>query len=182
MPHGQKRQHRLIVSKPIFVRPVIREPEIPAELRAETATLGQISMMQIGPDQGAFMGLLVKLIGARRYLEIGVFTGYSSLAVALALPADGQVTALDVSEEFTSTARRYWAKAGVANRIDLKLAPAAESLAALKRQGVRYDMAFIDADKTNYDLYYEACLDLDPAGRFDRHRQCALERHGRRSG
>lgn len=138
----------------------VREPEILARLRAETAKLGRISGMQIGPDQGAVMGLLAKLIGARRYLEIGVFTGYSSLSMALALPADGRITALDVSEEFTSIARRYWKEAGVADRIDLKLAAAAVSLAELKAKGARYDMAFIDADKSNYDLYYEYCLEL----------------------
>ena len=144
-----------------YIRQVgVREPELLARLREETAVMGRISGMQIGPDQGAIMGLLAKLIGARRYLEIGVFTGYSSLSVALAMPADGHVTALDVSEEFTSVARRYWAEAGVAKRIDLKLAPAGDSLAALKSQNARYDMAFIDADKSNYDLYYEACLEL----------------------
>jgi predicted O-methyltransferase YrrM len=139
----------------------VREPDILARLREETAKLPE-SMMQISPDQGAFMALLVKLIGARRILEIGVFTGYSSLAMAIALPEDGTITALDVSKEWTSIARRYWAEAGVEHKIDLLLAPATESLGRLIEAGQseRFDFAFIDADKTNYPEYYESALRL----------------------
>ena len=139
----------------------LREPAILAELRAETARM-PVSAMQIAPEQGQFMALLVELIGARRTLEIGTFTGYSALCVALALPADGTVTACDVSEEYTAVARRYWAKAGVAGKIDLRLAPAVQTLDALLAEGRAgsYDFAFIDADKTGYDAYYERCLAL----------------------
>ncbi len=138
-----------------------REHPVQAELRAATAGMKH-ALMQIGPDQGAFMAMLVKLIGARRTLEIGVFTGYSALSVALALPADGRIVAYDVSEEWTSIARRYWEKAGVAGKVDLRLAPALETLDALLAQGEsgRFDFAFIDADKKNYPAYYERCLAL----------------------
>lgn len=129
-------------------------------LKAETATMGAIGGMQITAEQGAFMALLAQLMGARTYLEIGVFTGYSSLALALALPEDGRITALDVSEAFTAVARRHWIAAGVDHKIDLRLAPALDSLADLARAGARFDMAFIDADKPNYDAYYEAVLGL----------------------
>ena len=118
--------------------------------------------MQIAPEQGQFMALLVQLMGARRTLEVGVFTGYSSLAVALALPADGTILACDVSEEFTAVARRYWKEAGVDNMIDLRLKPALETLRELlaeRRQGT-FDMAFIDADKSNYEGYYECAMEL----------------------
>lgn len=144
-----------------MARETLREPALLAELRAETARM-PMSNMQIGPEQGQFMGLLVELIGARRALEIGTFTGYSALCVALALPADGRVTACDISEEYTSVARRYWAKAGVADKIDLRLAPAVETLDALLAEGRAgtYDFAFIDADKTGYDAYYERSLTL----------------------
>jgi len=138
----------------------VREPEILARLRAETARMGQVSRMQIGADQGALLAMLARLAGVRRHLEIGVFTGYSALAVALALPADGRITALDVSEEFTTVGRRYWAEAKVADRIDLRLRPARDSLDDLLAKGDVFDMAFIDADKPNYDHYYEACLKL----------------------
>ena len=139
----------------------VREPEVLRRLREETSRLPQAGM-QISPDQGAFMALLVELLGARRCLEVGVFTGYSSLAVALALPSGGHVTACDVSEEWTSIARRYWEEAGVAERIDLRLAPALETLEGLIADGREstYDFAFIDADKRNYDLYYERSLSL----------------------
>jgi predicted O-methyltransferase YrrM len=142
-----------------------REHPVQAELRAATAGMKH-ALMQIGPDQGAFMAMLVKLVGARRTLEIGVFTGYSALAVALALPADGRVVACDVSEEWTAVARRHWEKAGVAGKIDLRLAPALETLDRLVANGEagRYDFAFIDADKTNYAAYYERCLTLLRAG------------------
>ena len=118
--------------------------------------------MQIGADQGALLALLAKLVGARRAIEIGTFTGYSALAVASALPADGKLICCDVSEEWTSVARRYWQEAGVAGRIELRLAPATDTLAALLTQGgaETFDFAFIDADKANYDAYYEAALAL----------------------
>jgi predicted O-methyltransferase YrrM len=141
------------------------EHPVLAELRAETAQVEHAGM-QIGADQGALMALLVKLLGARRCIEVGVFTGYSSLAVALALPAGGRLVACDVSEEWTAIARRYWQKAGVADRIDLRLAPASDTLAALIGRGESgtYDFAFIDADKTGYRDYYEKCLTLLRAG------------------
>lgn len=139
----------------------VREHPVLAELRAATAGMKQ-GGMQIGPDQGALMQLLVKLLGAKRTIEVGVFTGYSSLAVALALPADGRLVACDVSEEWTSMARSYWEKAGVAGKIDLRLAPATQTLDALVAAGDagRYDFAFIDADKSAYREYYERCLVL----------------------
>jgi predicted O-methyltransferase YrrM len=118
--------------------------------------------MQISPDQGQFMALLVQLMGARRCIEIGTFTGYSTLAVAQALPADGRIVACDVNAETTAVAWRYWQEAGVAERIDLRLAPALETLDALIAEGEAgsYDFSFIDADKTNYDPYYERSLEL----------------------
>ena len=139
----------------------VREHPALAELRAETASQKH-SGMQIGSDQGQFMALLVKLIGARRCIEVGVYTGYSSLAVALALPDDGRIVACDVSEEWTTIARRYWKKAGVAHKVDLRLAPALETLDQLLAKGGAggYDFAFIDADKGNYLAYYERCLKL----------------------
>jgi len=138
----------------------VREPQILAELRAETAKL-PMAMMQIGPEQGQFMALLVRLIGARNIVEVGTFTGYSSLAMALA-SKDAKITCCDISEEFTAIARRYWAKAGVAERIDLKLGPAADTLQGLIDRGAKgkVDFAFIDADKTNYERYYELVLEL----------------------
>jgi predicted O-methyltransferase YrrM len=143
----------------------VREHPVLAELRAETAKLPQ-AVMQIGADQGQFMALLARLTGARRCLEVGVFTGYSSLSVALALPEDGRIVALDVSEEWTAIARRYWKKAGVERKIDLRLGPALDALDALVAQGQsgRFDFAFIDADKANYLGYYERCLELVRAG------------------
>jgi predicted O-methyltransferase YrrM len=138
----------------------LREPEILRRLREETAVLPRASM-QISPEHGQFMALIVQLMGARRALEVGVFTGYSSLAVALALPADGQIVACDVSEEYTNVARRYWKEAGVAHKIDLRLAPALETLLGLIAKGEHgFDFAFIDADKTNYEGYYEHALEL----------------------
>ena len=118
--------------------------------------------MQIGPDQAALFALLVHATGVRRALEIGTFTGYSALAVASALPADGKLITCDVSEEWTRIAQRYWAEAGLSNRIELRLGPAAETLAALRREGAAesFDFAFIDADKESIDAYYEACLTL----------------------
>ncbi|MTJ30402.1 class I SAM-dependent methyltransferase [Aphanizomenon sp. UHCC 0183] len=139
----------------------LREPAILTQLRQETAQIPR-SIMQISPEQGQFMALLIKLIGAKKTLEVGVFTGYSSLVVALALPADGKIVACDVSEEYTSVARRYWQEAGVADKIDLHIAPALETLDKLLTAGEAetFDFAFIDADKSNYDNYYEQCLEL----------------------
>ncbi len=139
----------------------LREPEILRRLREETATLPAAGM-QISPDQGQFMALLVRLMGARRCIEVGTFTGYSALAVMLALPPDGRLIACDVNEKTTAVARRYWQEAGVAERIDLRLAPAVETLDALIAAGGAgtYDFVFIDADKTNYDSYYERALTL----------------------
>jgi caffeoyl-CoA O-methyltransferase len=139
----------------------LREPPLLLALREETAALTQRSM-QISPEQGQFMALLTRLIDARRCLEVGVFTGYSSLATALALPEGGHLVACDVSEEWTSVARRYWQQAGVAHKIRLHLAPAVDTLDALLVQGQAgtFDFAFIDADKTNYLEYYERTLAL----------------------
>jgi predicted O-methyltransferase YrrM len=139
---------------------VVREHPALRDLREETARLPN-ARMQIGPEQGELMHLLARTIGARRYLEIGVFTGYSSLAMALALPVDGYILACDVSDEYTAVARRYWAQAGVAGKIDLRLAPALETLAQVRAGGVDpFDIAFIDADKRNVEAYYEAALTL----------------------
>lgn len=139
----------------------LREHPEQAALREATRTHPR-GRMQISPEQGQLMALLVKLIGARRCIEIGVFTGYSALAVALALPADGHILACDVSDEFTSVGRPYWARAGVAQKIELVLAPALATLDARLASGEAgtYDFAFIDADKANYDGYYERCLEL----------------------
>jgi predicted O-methyltransferase YrrM len=133
----------------------VREHPALARLRERTAPM-PMSQMQIGSEQGAFMGLLVRLIGAKRILEIGTFTGYSSTAMALALPADGRLTCLDVSQEWTDIAREAWADAGVAGKVELILAPATEILSTLDDDA--FDMAFIDADKPGYDTYYEECL------------------------
>ncbi|MCI0683035.1 MAG: class I SAM-dependent methyltransferase [Gemmataceae bacterium] len=138
-----------------------RETPLQRQLRAETAGLPG-SQMQIGPDQGALLAMLVRLMGARRALEIGVYTGYSALAVAAALPEDGKLVACDVSVEWTSIARRYWEQAGLASRIELRLGPALATLDVLLREGAAdsFDLAFIDADKREYDAYYESCLRL----------------------
>lgn len=139
----------------------LREPEVLTALRQATAT-HPMSRMQIAPEQGQFMALLVQLIGAKKTLEVGVFTGYSSLAVALALPEFGKVIACDVSEEYTAIARQYWEKAGVAHKIDLSIAPAIDTLNHLIATGQTgtFDFAFIDADKSNYNQYYEKSLQL----------------------
>jgi caffeoyl-CoA O-methyltransferase len=139
----------------------VRQPDILRRLREQTAS-HPYSTMQISPEQGQFMALLVQLIGAKKTLEIGVFTGYSSLSVALALPPDGKIIACDVSEEYTSIARRYWQEAGVAEKIDLRIAPALDTLAQLLASGEQetFDFAFIDADKENYQEYYEQSLKL----------------------
>jgi len=139
----------------------LRESDLQRRLREETAR-DPMARMQISPEQGQFMALLARLMGARRCVEVGVFTGYSSLAVALALPVDGSIVACDVSEEWTAVARRYWAEAGVAHKIELRLAPALETLDSLHASGGAgtFDLAFIDADKTNYLGYYERALGL----------------------
>jgi predicted O-methyltransferase YrrM len=145
-----------------YIRKVtLREPEVLERLRAETAKL-PMGMMQISPEQGQFMGLLMHLIGAKRTLEVGVFTGYSSISVAMALPDDGKIIACDVSLEYTAMARRYWREAGVESKIDLRIAPAVETLDGLLADGHAgsFDFAFIDADKDNYDHYYERALKL----------------------
>jgi caffeoyl-CoA O-methyltransferase len=139
----------------------LREPEVLQRLREETALHPQAEM-QISPEQGQFMGLLARLIGARKCLEVGVFTGYSALAVALALPFDGRLVACDVSEEFTSIGRRYWREAGVERIIRLELGPALGTLDALiaDGEGETFDFAFIDADKPSYGDYVERTLAL----------------------
>ena len=139
----------------------LREPALLARLREETSAL-PAARMQIAPEQGQFMAMLVRLLNAREILEIGTFTGYSALAMALALPPDGRIVACDINDEWTAIGRRYWREAGVAERIDLRLAPALQTLEALLADGGqdRFDFAFIDADKTGYRAYYEACLKL----------------------
>jgi caffeoyl-CoA O-methyltransferase len=143
------------------VRVGVREPDVLARLRAETASIPQHNM-QIAPEQGAFLAMLVELVGARRCIEVGTFTGYSSTAVALALPDGGSLLCCDVSEEWTSVARRYWDEAGVTDRVELRVAPAAETLDGLLERGEEstYDFAFVDADKAGYDGYYERLLRL----------------------
>jgi predicted O-methyltransferase YrrM len=139
----------------------LREPAVLQELRDETAHRPN-AQMQIAPEQGQFLAFLVRAIGARRTIEIGVFTGYSSLWVALALPADGQIIACDVSEEWTAVARRFWEDAGVASKIDLRIGPALDTLDALLDAGeeAAFDFAFIDADKEKYPDYFERCMQL----------------------
>lgn len=138
-----------------------REPDVLARLRQATAAVPH-SEMQIGADQGQLMALLVKLIGARRCIELGTYTGYSALAVALALPPDGLLITCDVSEEWTSIGRRFWREAGVESRIDLRLKPGLETLDELLAGGAHgsFDFAFVDADKPNYRTYYEKLLEL----------------------
>jgi len=144
-----------------LLRHSLREPALLRELREETAQLPERNM-QIAPEQGQFMGLLLQLMGARRCIEVGTFTGYSTLAMAQALPEDGRVLACDVSREWTYMGRRYWERAGLAERIELVLAPANETLAqALEAGGAgQWDFAFIDADKPAYPEYFELCLEL----------------------
>ncbi len=143
------------------VRLGVREHAAQLALRAATSSHPQAGM-QISPEQGQLMGLLVRLIGARRCLEIGVFTGYSALCVALALPTDGYLLACDVSDEFTRVGKPHWQAAGVAQKIDLRLAPAIDTLDAQLAEGAAgsFDFAFIDADKTGYEAYYERVLQL----------------------
>lgn len=139
----------------------LREPEVLKQLREETARHPH-GGMQIAPEQGQFMALLAELIGARRILEVGVFTGYSSTCLALALPPEGRLTACDINEEFTAVARRTWERAGISHKIDLRLGPALDTLDDLIAGGCSgsFDLAFIDADKANYDGYYERALIL----------------------
>lgn len=139
----------------------VREPRVLAELREETARLPNAGM-QISPEQGQLLALLVQMLGARRCLEVGVFTGYSAISVALALPPGGRLVGCDVSVEYTDIARRYFARAGVDDRIHLRLGPALGTLDELlaKGEGDSFDFAFIDADKENYDGYYDRCLAL----------------------
>jgi len=143
----------------------LRETEVQRRLRAETAKLPRAGM-QISPEQGQFMALLIRLMGARKTLEIGVFTGYSTLCVALALPKGGRHVACDVSEEWTAIGQRYWQEAGVADKIDLRLAPAIATLDSLLADGEAgtFDFVFIDADKLGYDAYYERALQLARPG------------------
>ncbi|MDJ0580509.1 class I SAM-dependent methyltransferase [Crocosphaera sp.] len=148
-----------------FQQVSVREAEVLKELREETKKQ-PMAIMQIAPEQGQFMALLVQLMGAKKTLDIGVFTGYSALVVALALPADGQVIACDVDEETTQIAQQFWEKAGVAHKIDLRIAPALETLDQLIAEGQSnsFDFAFIDADKSNYNNYYEKALWLVKPG------------------
>jgi predicted O-methyltransferase YrrM len=136
-------------------------PEHPllTELREVTATMTK-SRMQISPEQGHFLAFLLRLIGARKVLEIGTFTGYSSLCMALALPADGRIIASDTSKEWTDVARRFWAKGGVTDKIELRLGAAVDTLKILTREGHQFDFAFVDANKEDYDAYYEHSLQL----------------------
>ncbi|MEO0406240.1 MAG: class I SAM-dependent methyltransferase [Cyanobacteria bacterium P01_A01_bin.135] len=142
----------------------LREPKVLTQLRQQTQDHPR-GIMQIAPDQGQLIQLLLQLMGAERVLEIGVFTGYSSTAIALALPAHGQLVACDISEEYTATARHYWQQAGVAEKITLHIAPALETLDRLLAEGeAPFDAAFIDADKSSYDAYYERSLQLVRSG------------------
>ena len=142
----------------------LREPDILRRLREETEAHPRTGL-QIPPDQGQLMAMITRISGAKRCLEIGVFTGYSSLSVALALPPDGEMVALDISDEFTRIARRYWQEAGVSDRIQLHVGPAIESLERLRSEDQIFDLAFIDADKANYLAYYEHALAiLRPGG------------------
>lgn len=144
-----------------LTRVSLREPDLLKRLREETAR-DPLAVMQIAPEQGQFMALLVQLMDARKTLEIGVFTGYSALCVALTLPQDGKLVACDISDAWTQVARRYWQEAGVHHKIDLRLAPARDTLDQLLHNGEAgtFDFAFIDADKTSYDAYYERTLQL----------------------
>jgi predicted O-methyltransferase YrrM len=148
-----------------LVKVGVREPDVLRRLRERTAAIPEHGM-QIAPEQGAFMALLVKVMGARQCLEVGTFTGYSSTAVALALPPEGRLVCCDVSREWTDTARETWTEAGVADRVELRLGPALETLDQLLAEGGggRFDFAFIDADKPNYDGYVERALRLVRAG------------------
>ncbi|MEM7054494.1 MAG: class I SAM-dependent methyltransferase [Pseudomonadota bacterium] len=143
----------------------LNEHPLLVELRAETAKLSE-SNMQIAPEQGQFMAMIARMLGARRYLEVGTFTGYSALAVTMAMPEQAKTICLDISEEWTDIAQRYWIRAGLADRIDLHLRPANETLQKLRNEGWSgdFDLAFIDADKSGYIDYYEHCVDLVRVG------------------
>jgi predicted O-methyltransferase YrrM len=148
-----------------LVKHGVREPDILRRLRDETALIPQHNM-QIAPEQGALLALLVELTGAKRCIEVGTFTGYSSLVVAMAMPPDGTIVCCDVSEEWTSVARRYWAEAGVADRVDLRLAPALETMDELLAGGAEgtFDFAFVDARKSEYPDYHERIVRLLRSG------------------
>jgi len=150
------------VVRSYLVGSVGEEPDLLRQLRDETRARTEHAGMQIGPDQGRFLALLLELVAAERAIEVGVFTGYSSICIAQALPSHGKLVACDVSDEWTSIARRYWQRANLSDRIELRLGPALASLAQLVEAGEvgRFDFAFIDADKSNYDGYYELCLEL----------------------
>jgi caffeoyl-CoA O-methyltransferase len=148
------------LTKPVHGYLVAHAPpldDVQKDLIAETEALGGISMMQIAPEQGAFMSLLTRLIGARHAIEVGTFTGYSSLSIARGLPDDGTLLCCDVNEEWTAIARKYWERAAVDDKVELRIAPATETLRSLPA-GERFDLAFIDADKPNYPTYYEEVL------------------------
>ncbi len=149
------RLHRYVLDASLREHPILKR------LREETSRMPEANL-QIAPEQGQLMALLVRLMGARRAIEIGVFTGYSALATALALPEDGQLVACDIDQAWTDIAQRYWREAGVADRIELRLAPAVQTLDALIADGEegKFDFAFIDAEKSEYDHYYELCLRL----------------------
>jgi predicted O-methyltransferase YrrM len=142
---------------------ISRESPVQRRLREETQKM-PMRIMQTSPDQVAFLAMLVRMLNAKNILEIGTFTGYSALAMANALPQNGKLIALDISKEWTDVAKRYWQEAGVANRIELRLGDAKASLAELAKENMFFDLVFIDADKTAYDAYYEACLKLIPPG------------------
>ena len=154
---------RSLLPEPVesYVIAATRETDLQRRLRKETSTMPGAGM-QIGADQGAFLALLVRAIGARRALEIGTYTGYSALAVAMALPTNGKLVCCDINDEWTQVARRYWREAGLADTVELRLAPAADTLRELLRDPGpgTFDFAFIDADKEGYDGYYEGCLEL----------------------
>lgn len=148
-----------------LVDATLREPPVLRRLREETAQMPEHNL-QIAPEQGQFTTLLVALMGARRAIEIGVFTGYSTLCTALGMPDDGRIVACDVNAAWTDIAQRFWREAGVAHRIELRLAPAQETLRSLLAEGEagQFDFVFIDAEKTEYDRYYELCLELVRSG------------------
>jgi len=143
----------------------LREDELLKQLREETAELSEANM-QVAPEQGQLLAMLVQISKAKKVIEVGVFTGYSSICMARALPDRGKLTACDISEEWTSVARRYWEKAGITKKINLILSPASMSLVQLLEKGGegKYDLIFLDADKENYDFYYEHCLQLCKSG------------------
>ncbi|HSJ96603.1 MAG TPA: class I SAM-dependent methyltransferase [Myxococcota bacterium] len=163
MPDAPKSFHLSPAVHDYLVRHGSPPDAVQQELIEETKRLGGISLMQIAPEQGAFMTLLARAIGARRAVEVGTFTGYSALCLARGLAPDGRLLCCDVSEEWTAIARRAWEKAGVASRIELRLGPAAETLAALPLEPA-FDLAFIDADKGGYPVYYEEILKRLRAG------------------